>query len=47
MCYIQTNKYDDHLKARVLFFLVNGFVRGKDCLVMKCDWFIVYNVKIM
>lgn len=27
--------------------LLNGFVRGKDCLVVKCDRLIVCHVKII
>lgn len=47
MCTISKRTNDDQLEATVLVFLVNGFVKGKDCVVMKCDWLIVYNVKMM
>lgn len=30
-----------------LFCSVNGFVHGKDCSAIKCDWLMVGNVKIM
>lgn len=47
ICIIAKRTNDDQLKARVLLSLVNGFVKGKDCLVMKCDWLMIYKVKIM
>lgn len=47
MCMTSKRTNDDQLKAWVSLFVVNGFVKGKDCLVMKCDLLIVYNVKIM